>query len=268
MTFPSVWRPRTAGRVDGGAGVGTPVRLRHHGEGGAGRNAEDCIAEARDDMASGAFDRAITNLQRVEGLAAGTLLASRRCSTWPTPTGAPASARRRWPPSTASSGSTRQPRARLRAVPARPDQLQRQPRPPEQLARQDLSERDQRASRDALPGFKQLVDQFPTRAMPRRAGAHGLHHQLAGRLRGARGALLLPPRRLRGGGQPRAAGGRRVPAFAGRRRGAVHHGAELRQAATARAARRRRARAARQNFPESPYLARRSAAAALWWQFW
>ena len=81
------------------------------------------------------------------------------------------------------------------------------------LARQDLSERDQQASRDAYQSFKQLVEQFPqsTYADDARA-AHELHRQLAGRLRGPRRALLLPARRLRGGGQPRAAGGAGVPA--------------------------------------------------------
>ncbi len=99
------------------------------------------------------------------------------------------------------------------------------------LAGQDLSERDQRASRDAYQAFKQLVDQFPELGLCRgRARAHGLHRQLAGQLRVARGALLLPPRRLSGGGQPRAARGDRLPGCAGQRRGAVHHGAGLRQA--------------------------------------
>ena len=49
-------------------------------------------------------------------------------------------------------------------------------------------------------------------------------------LRGARRALLLPARRLRRRGQPRAAGGAGVPAVAVDRRGALHHGAELRPA--------------------------------------
>jgi outer membrane protein assembly factor BamD len=40
-------------------------------------------------------------------------------------------------------------------------QLQRQPRHPERPLAQDISERDQQASRDAYQAFRQLVDQFP-----------------------------------------------------------------------------------------------------------
>ena len=50
--------------------------------------------------------------------------------------------------------------------------------------------------------------------------AHELHRQLARRLRGARRALLLPPRRLRRGRQPGAAGGAGIPALAVDRGGA------------------------------------------------
>ena len=68
------------------------------------------------------------------------------------------------------------------------------------------SERDQQASRDAYQAFKQLIDQFPKSTLcRRRARAHDVHRQRAGVIRGTRGALLLPPRRLCRGGQPRAA---------------------------------------------------------------
>ena len=73
------------------------------------------------------------------------------------------------------------------------------------LAQQDLSERDQQASRDAYQSFRQLVEQFPqSRYTPDAPAAHGLHRQCTGRARGPRGALLLAPRRLPGRGQPRA----------------------------------------------------------------
>ena len=61
-----------------------------------------------------------------------------------------------------------QPGARLRALPAGPDQLQRQPRPASaSLARQDLSERDQQASRDSYQSFKQLDRAVPAVAVRR-----------------------------------------------------------------------------------------------------
>ena len=81
------------------------------------------------------------------------------------------------------------------------------------LARQDLSERDQQASRDSYQSFRQLVEQFPqSRYAEDARTADELHRQLARRLRGPRRALLLPSRRLRRRRQPRAAGGAGVPA--------------------------------------------------------
>ena len=50
-------------------------------------------------------------------------------------------------------------------------QLQRQPGLSRQLCGQDLSERDQQASRDAYQAFKQLVDQFPNSSYSGRRAA-------------------------------------------------------------------------------------------------
>ena len=94
------------------------------------------------------------------------------------------------------------------------------------LAQQDLSERDQQASRDAYQSFSQLVTQFPQSryAEDARARMDYIVNALAAyevhvaRYYFRRGAY-------RGGGQPRAAGGAGVPADAGHRRGALHHGA-------------------------------------------
>ena len=137
-------------------------------------------------------------------------------------------------------------------------------------ASQDLSERDQQASRDSYQSFRQLVEQFPqsTYAEDARA-AHELHRQLAGRLRSARRALLLPPRRLRRRGQPGAAGGAGVPAVALDRGGARHHGAELRPPRPDRAARRRRPRA-EDELPEHARSTPTASAASKtpWWQLW
>ena len=107
-------------------------------------------------------------------------------------------------------------RARLRALPAGPDQLQRQPRLPRQPRRSGpLASATSRPRATPTSRSRQLVDQFPqsTYAEDARA-AHELHRQLARGLRGPRGALLPAPRRLRRRCQPGAAGGAGVPAVA------------------------------------------------------
>ena len=136
------------------------------------------------------------------------------CSSAPTCSGRPPNRRRRWRRSSASSSCI--PPARrydyalyLQGLINFNDNLGFFG----SLAAQDLSERDQQASRDAYQSFRQLTERFPQSSLRRgRAAAHGLHRQLARRLRGPRRALLLPARRLRGRGQPGAAGGAGVPA--------------------------------------------------------
>ncbi len=118
--------------------------------------------EAREDMAAGSWDRAIRGMERVEGLAAGTLLAQQ--------------AQLDMAYMHMRNGEREQALSTvdrfIRLNPSSPaldyalylrglinfnDNLGLMGR----LARQDLSERDQRASRDSWQSFKQLVDQFP-----------------------------------------------------------------------------------------------------------
>jgi outer membrane protein assembly factor BamD len=125
-------------------------------------NAEALYAEARDDMASGSFDRAIVNLQRVEALATGTLLGQQATlelaySYWRTGERAQALATldrfiRLHPSSPAFDYALY-----LRGLANFNDNLGIL----SSLSRQDITERDQRASREAYQSFAQLVQQFP-----------------------------------------------------------------------------------------------------------
>lgn len=123
---------------------------------------ERLYAEARDEMASGSYERAIAALQRVEGRAAGTLLAQQAQLDL---------AYARWKSGereAAISGLDRF----IRLHPSSPaidyamylrgmvnfvDNLGLFGR----LSGQELSERDQQASREAYQSFKQLVDAYP-----------------------------------------------------------------------------------------------------------
>ena len=144
-------------------------------------------------MASGGYERAIKSLERVEGRAAGTLLAQQAQTrpglrlledgrarpgavhAGPLHQAAIRRARHWTTRSTCAASSTSTTTWASSAT-----------------SRQDLSERDQQASRDAYQSFKQLVDQFPQSSYADDAKtAHGLHRQCAGRVRSARGALLL-----------------------------------------------------------------------------
>ncbi len=131
-------------------------------DGTSANQADRLYREARDDIASGAYDRAIKSLERVEGLAAGTLLAQQAQLDL---------AYAQW-----KSGE------RVTALATVERFIKLNPSSPALdyamylrglinfnddmgfLARwtgQRISERDQRASRDAWQAFKQLVDQFP-----------------------------------------------------------------------------------------------------------
>ena len=118
------------------------------------------------------------------------------------------------------------------------------------LSRQDLSERDQQAARDAFQSFKQLVDQFPNSvyADDARQRMNYIVNSLAAyEVHVARYYF----RRLRGRREPRAAGSTGVPDHAVGRGGDVHHGPELRPARARAAARRRGARAG-EELPRQP----------------
>jgi len=119
-------------------------------------------AEARDDVASGSYDRAIKTLERIEGRAAGTVMAQQ------------AQLELAW--ANYKSGE------RATAITVLDRFIKLNPSSPAldyalymkgvvnfnedlglfgRLASQDISERDQQASRDALLAFKQVVEQFP-----------------------------------------------------------------------------------------------------------
>ena len=123
---------------------------------------ERLYADAKDDIASGGYDRAIKTLERVEGRAAGTLLAQQATldlayAQYRTNDRAAALATldrfiKLHPSSPALDYALY-----LRGLVNFNDNLGILGA----LAQQDLSERDQQASRDAFQAFKQLVTQFP-----------------------------------------------------------------------------------------------------------
>ena len=124
--------------------------------------AERLYREAHDDIEAGGYDRAIKSLERVEGLAAGTLLAQQAqielaYAQWRSGEKATAlSTIERFIKLNPSSPALDY-AMYLRGVINFIDNLGLLG----SFAGQKLSERDQRASRDAWQAFKQLVDQFP-----------------------------------------------------------------------------------------------------------
>lgn len=128
----------------------------------AGQSAEKLYASAQEDMASGGYDRAIKQLERVEGLAAGTLLAQQAQLDL---------AYLYWKTNEKAQALTTVERF-IKLNPSSPGldyalylrgliNFNEDLGLFSQWAGQDLSERDQRASRDAYQAFRQLVDQFP-----------------------------------------------------------------------------------------------------------
>ena len=125
-------------------------------------NLEKLYAEAKEDMLSGSYDRAIKTLERIEGRAAGTTL------------GQQAQLDLAW--ANYKSGE------RVQAVTVLDRFIKLNPSSPAldyavsrkglvnfnddlglfgRIARQDISERDQQAARDSMQAFRQLVEQFP-----------------------------------------------------------------------------------------------------------
>ena len=126
------------------------------------QSAEKLYAEAKEEMANGGFERAAKSLERIEGKAAGTLLAQQATLDL---------AYAQW-----RQGE------RTQAVATLDRFIKLHPSSPgldyaiylkgvinfndnmgflSGLSRQNLSERDQQASRDAYQSFQQLVEQFP-----------------------------------------------------------------------------------------------------------
>jgi outer membrane protein assembly factor BamD len=123
---------------------------------------EKLYAEAKSDLNNGSYDQAIKALERVEGRAAGTLLAQQALLD--------------------ISYAQHKSRDKAAALASINRFIKLYPSSPvldyalylrgvinfndnmgilSSISRQDLSERDQQASRDAYQAFKQLVDQFP-----------------------------------------------------------------------------------------------------------
>lgn len=124
--------------------------------------AEDMYAEARQEMDNGAYDAAIKRLARVEALGAGTLLAQQAqidlaYVQWRTNEREAALATLdrfiKFNPSSPAFDYA----LYLRGLVNFNDNLGFLA----SISRQDLSERDQQASRDAFQSFKQLTEQFP-----------------------------------------------------------------------------------------------------------
>jgi len=125
-------------------------------------NLDKLYAEARDDVASGTFDRAIKTLERLEARASGTLLGQQALldlayAQWRAGERATALATverfiKMHPSSPAFDYALY-----LRGLVNFNDNLGLFG----VLARQQISERDQKASREAFQAFSQLVQQFP-----------------------------------------------------------------------------------------------------------
>lgn len=123
---------------------------------------EKLYADAKDDIAAGNYDRAVKSLERVEGRAAGTLLAQQamldlayvhyRTNERPEALAALDRFMKLHPSSPAYDYALY-----LRGIVNFNDNLGFLG----SLSRQELSERDQQASRDSYQSFRQLSEQFP-----------------------------------------------------------------------------------------------------------
>jgi len=126
------------------------------------QTAEDAYAEARNDLDNGAYDAAIRNLSRVEALGGGTLISQQALldkafAQWKSGErdAAVVTVDRfiKFHPSSPAYDYA----LYLRGLVNFNDDLGLLGR----ISRQDLSERDQQASRDSFQSFKLLTEQFP-----------------------------------------------------------------------------------------------------------
>lgn len=153
---PRLWAPLVSIALALLAGCGSDPKGRD------GESVDRLYADARDDMVSGSYDKAIKTFERIEGRAAGTLLAQQAMLDM---------AYSQW-----RSGE------RVQAVATLDRFIKNHPSSPaldyalylkglvnfndnlgflHAISRQDLSERDQQASRDSHQALAQLVEQFP-----------------------------------------------------------------------------------------------------------
>ena len=190
---------------------------------------EKLYADARDEMASGSYDKAIKMLERVEGRAAGTILAQQAqldqaYAQWKSGERATALATLDRFIKVHPSSPALDYAMYLKGIINFNDNLGIL----SSISRQDMSERDQQASRDAYQAFKQLVDQFPDSKYSADArvrmdyivNALAQNELHVARYYYRRGAFLAAANRAQ---NTRA----RLPADAIGRGSAVHPGAEL-----------------------------------------
>ncbi len=231
--------------------------------------AERLYKDAREDMEAGGYDRAIKALERVEGLAAGSILAQQAVLDmayvhWKTDDRVQAlSTIERFIKLNPSSPALDY-AMYLKGVINFNDSLGLLGK----IAGQDLSERDQRASRDSFQAFKQLIDQFPNSkyAADARLRMNYIVNSLAAyevhvaRYYFRRGAYVAAAARA----QLAVAEFQRAPALEEALHIMVQSYAklnlpELRDGAE---------RVLKLNFPNSAYLGSTTAAGKPWWRLW
>ncbi len=232
--------------------------------------AERLYKEARDDIESGAYDRAIQLLGRIEGLAAGSLLAQQALldlayANWRSGEKAAAlSTIDRFIKLNPSSPALDY-AYYLKGVINFNDDLGFIGR----IANQDIAERDQRAARDAWQSFKQLVDQFPQSryAADARLRMNHILHTLAAyevhvaRYYFRRGAYLAAANRA----QAAVTEFQQAPAVEEALYILVQSYDKLQMTPLRDAAE----RVLKQNFPDSDFLRQGFAARdKAWWKFW
>lgn len=246
------------------AGCGnTPKRLED-------QTAEDAYALARDELSSGAYDAAIKNLTRVEALGGGTLISQQALldkayAQWRTGDREEAVATLdrfiKFHPSSPAYDYA----LYLRGLVNFNDDLGLLG----SISRQDLSERDQQASRDAYQSFKLLAEQFPDSKytpdarlrMAYIVNALASHEVHAARYYFRRGAFLAAANRAQQAirdyqNSPAAEEALYIMAVSYDRLGLD----ELRDGAD---------RVLKKNFPDSRFLRDGLLAPArAWWQFW
>jgi outer membrane protein assembly factor BamD len=173
MTVFHVWRPLAALVLAGLALAGCSTKPKDPPPAPQGQvsptgvppGVSELYADAKEDMASGAWDTAIKTLERVEGRAAGTILAQQAqldlaYAYWRSGERAQAlAAIERFIKLNPSSPALDY-ALYLRGVINFNDDIGIMG----SLAGQDLAERDSKASRDAYQAFRQLVTQFPDSA--------------------------------------------------------------------------------------------------------
>ena len=231
--------------------------------------AERLYKDAREDMDAGSYERAIKSLERVEGLAAGSLMAQQAVLDmaylhWKTDDRVQAlSTVERFIKLNPSSPALDY-AMYLRGVINFNESLGLLGL----IAGQDLSERDQRAARDSFAAFKQLLDQFPNSkyAADARLRMNHIVNSLASyevhvaRYYFRRGAYVAAASRA----QQAVAEFQRAPAL----EEALHIMVESYAKLNLPELRDGAEKVLRLNFPNSSYLGGSLAGSKPWWKLW